>query len=612
MQITVPLTGKGKLLLVSGVAVFVLLTTLTVLFFGREPSLDEQRVAHLEALVKVLDAYHAQHGFYPQPAAREETIDGIRHVWGYRPETPSLASCTQSSCGGNVYDARGKVIGWKGTLAPTSALNSVEISVKGGGRLASPLSLLMQEVPLDPAFALHPSLVAEGLGEYIYAVRAPEDGAEGKGGVQYQLAATLSDPATGRLRTFIRGNYFVRSDEQDELPPSLIGPGILLDAYGNPIESAPLHVLLDGQQQGFPNPLLGEGESILRLLTLQSRGEKLREEVEKREAVLREFPQGAPSALHFSETLAELRGRIDAVLAELPEDITALEGKVSQVALDLESAFGIFLTEKAEEVKSTLHAELQDGESMRTILSGALLRIGTTEELVLLARDEIIEYLDGEGIEEQSRDRAGRRIETALDNLPDLAALFQGQGLTLPQLFLSEELQADLHALGMKVPAPTGSGAAVMEEPTPMITLVVAELSTLLFELRGILEGIQEDLSSPAASVEEVDEKLRRLARALGSERSRIEELFSRLADAEVSQNILEQYEALRTVPGQEAEAIRLAAKRSGEHGDFSPLLFSPSMLEKLTLEKQVGVPDLLGSTDPLEAEYKGIPYPLP
>jgi hypothetical protein len=615
MQITVPLAGKRRLLLLLGIGFGIaLLVVIGALMLRREPTLDEKRNANLDALAKMLEGYYAQHGFYPQPAAREETIDGVRHVWGYRAKEPALASCTihqspegpdalQSFCGGNVYDARGNVIGWKGTLALTSALNSVEVANSDGGRLISPLSDFQPELSLDPAYLPFPALTTAGFGEYIYAVRAPEDGAEGKGGVQYQLAATISDPATGKLHTAVRGNYFVRSDEQDELPPSLLGPGILFDTHGNPELSAPLHVLLEGQQEGYPNPLLGEGESILAFLTLRGRTARIREELQSRITLLASFPEAA-STENAKKTLEDLLKRTDVLLLELPQvgvkediDITKVESEVSEISVLLQESFATFITEKANEVKTILLAEVHQGEAMRSILSGALLRVGVTEELILLARDELLKYLDGEGIEEQSRDRAGRRIESALDGIPDLSSLFEAQKLPFPQPFLSEELQESVSAL-------TGSGASAgISDPTPMITSIASELSLLFSELQGILEDIQNDLANPVSEIGDIDEALRRLGRALSTERERVTGLFLDLSSKETASEILADFETSLSTPGNEAQAIRAAAARSGEHGDFAPLLFSPEALDALVLQKQVGVPD---------AEYKGIPYPLP
>lgn len=629
MQITVPIMGRAKILLGIGALLLLFVAGFGIFFLSREGTADQKRNADLDSLVKILEAYHAQHGFYPEPAAREETIDGVKHVWGYRPGIPALASCTVSQgeggpdaslsfCGGDIYDARGKVIGWKGTLAISSGLNSVEAAVNGGGRLVSPLSEILQMLPGDPAFTLSPNLLAAGFGEYIYAARAPEDGAENKGGAQYQLAATLSDAETGERHTTIRGNYFVAQSEEDVLPPSLIGPGILLDAHGNPIPSAPLHVLLDGQREGYPNPLLGEGESILRLLTLQSRIERLGLEIGKRLTILAVLPKDSVSRDHLAETLENLQERLKEIressaltLEKGEEDLASLETHVAEVAQSLEEALILYLQEKSEEVREVLSAEVDNGEKMRLILSGALLRVGTTEELVLLARDELIKYLDGEGIEEQSRDRAGRRVESALEGIPDPVALFQAQGLTLPQAYIPEDVQSEILALSDAPPSPATSTGALTAKPVPMISTIASELSILFEELRGLLEGIGEDLATPATDIEAIDESLRKLGRALGSERARMEMLFGKIATAEEAKSIQSDYAALLLL-GDAAAAIKAAAERSFEHGDFSPLLFSQASLETFILEKQVGVPDLTAYDDPLLAEYKGIPYPLP
>ncbi len=623
MQITVPLlTGKSKLLLSTGALGLLLIVGLGVFFLSREGTMDEKRNADLDSLVKILEAYHAQHGFYPQPAAREETIDGVKHVWGYRADTASLASCTVSQdealqpdaslsfCGGDVYDARGKVIGWKGTLAISSGLNNVEVAVSGGGRMLSPLSEMLQTLPSDPAFALSPDLLASGFGEYIYAVRAPEDGATNKGGVQYQLAATLFDAVTGKSHTTIRGNYFVAQIDEDVLPPSLIGPGILLDTHGNPIPSAALHVLLDGQEEGFPNPLLGEGESILRLLTLQSHVERLKHEIESRATILAKFPEaGSKQELTdalpiIQEQLGEIRDASSTAIESGEDDLALLEAEVAEVTQSLEDFLVAFLQEKSDEVGTFLKAEVEEGERMSLILSGALLKVNVVEELVLLARDELIKYLDGEGIEEQSRDRAGRRIESALDGIPDLDELFffHAEDLTLHHPFLPEDVQAEILTLSDASPSLETSSGALTSESVPMISTVAAELSILFEELRGILEGIEKDLATPATEIEAIDESLRKLGRALTSERTRIETLFGDLATKEEAKSILDAYTAL-LLTGDRVAAINAAAERSGEHANFAPFLFAITSLDTLTLERQVGVPD---------AEYKGIPYPLP
>ena len=100
----------------AGLVALVLILLLVRACTRSEPTADELRLQHMEYLTKVIEAYKARHGSYPQPTARMETPDGILHVWGYEAEKPSLASCTvklgddgvvdsmQSRCGGGGYD----------------------------------------------------------------------------------------------------------------------------------------------------------------------------------------------------------------------------------------------------------------------------------------------------------------------------------------------------------------------------------------------------------------------------------------------------------------------------------------------------------------------------
>ena len=653
MPIPLALTARVKVLIAAIVGMLLVVPALWMLFFRHEPTPGEQRLAHLHSIVTALEAYAKQNGVYPEPTSRMETIGGIQHVWGYRPDVPSLASCTMlfgkdqtsdplhSGCGGGIYDAHGTVIGWKGTLTPESALNSIEVATKGTGRLASPFSEIMRSVPLDPLFALRPDLRTAGFGEYVYAVRIPEDGAKGKGGVQYQIAATVPDPATKTLRTFIKGNYFVRSDEQDTMPSSLIGPGILLDEHGNPLEpgARPLEVLLDGQQRGFPNPLIGEGETILRRLALAQRTETLLRAVDARARIA--------ASLLSSEALSHLQSAIDGMRAELapiatalsatgnpqvdatgsPSDLSPLETQVTGIAAELEQALQTFTHEKAGEVGEILRAESDHRDAMTRILSGALLHAANAEKFVLLARDEVLRYLNGEGIEDQSRSRAGRKIESALAEIPDLAALFKDAQLPLPDPFLPEnaaQVMQELSKKGGAVRLHSGSGASATGITVSMfqtvspsssssvtVSTVVAELRVLFMELRGLLTEIANDLRNPTVTAEGVDEKLRHLARALGSENERISALFGEIADIGTAAAFLTEYESLRSA-GRDIEAIRAAAANASQEGDFGPFLFSPASLENIILERKAGIPDVSAHTHESEAEYQGIPYPLP
>lgn len=673
MQLNVPLTGKLRLL-IAGIVLLILLSALGVFFLRGGPTPEQQRLAHFEYLVKLLEAYRNQYGFYPQPGAREETPEGFRSVWGYRAELPALASCTvslgkdsrpdplHSVCGGNIYDLKGQVIGWKGTLTPKSGQNSVEVAIKGAGRLAAPLSETVTKLPLDPAYAALPALAAHGFGEYVYAVRAPDDGAQGKGGIEYQIAATAPDPVTGKLSALIRGNYFVRSADRAVMPPSLIGPGIILDRFGNPLpdQEHPLHVLLDGQQEGYPNPLIGEGEKILRFLTIRIRAKRLLSAVQSREELLTKFPDAVSTAL-LSSTLTTLRSSLASLMQELQggtatageageesvpptkvneEEINldALDAQIQKLSHDLESALAAFLSAKVDEVKTVLRAEAQQRTALIEIVNSALLSAEQVQESVLLARDEIIKYLDGEGIEDQSRSRASRKIANAIESIPDLPALFLEKQLPFPRIFLSAELQSALDALGTvegdsatgsllatvpeatstgetsvaALPAPQGTGNTLGSlEPKVMVSTVTAEVSQLFTELERILEDVQADLETPAKSLEEIDDALRRLARALGTEQERIEGMVKEIADESTARLFLTGYESL-LLTGNPVGAIKRAAELTKQYGDFSSFLFSPALLDAVVFEKQPGIPDISAYENPLEAEYKGIPYPLP
>ena len=651
MPLQLALTGRVKVLLAAIVGMLLIVPALWMLFFRHEPTLEEQRLSHLASIVQALEAYQKQNGVYPQPTARAETIGGIKHVWGYRPGMPSFASCTifpgngpaprtasgqappatgdqtqdplRSGCGGEIYDTHGKVIGWKGTLTPESAMNSIEVAAKGTGRLASPLSEIMRSVPLDPLYALRPDLRAAGFGEYVYAVRIPEDGAKGKGGAQYQIAATVPDPAGKTLRTFIKGNYFVRSDEKDTMPVSLIGPGVLIDDHGNPLEpgARPLEILLDGQQRGFPNPLIGEGETILRRLALEQRAEKLLSAIDARAHIAESLPS-SEALSHLQSALDRMRSLLAPIAATLGttgDPLPPLEAQVTGIASELEQALQTFVHEKAEEVGGILHAEGEHRDAITRILSGAFLHAAHAEKFVLLARDEVLRYLNGEGIEDQSRSRAGRKIESALAEIPDLAELFKDAQLPLPDPFLPGEAARaiqELNKRGGSGASATGVATSMFRTASPssssvMVSTVVAELRVLFTELHDLLTQIEGDLHNPTVTAEEVDDKLRRLARALGAENERIGALFGGIPDAQSIARFLAEYEDLLRA-GEEAEAIRTAAAFGGEWGDFEPFLFFPASLENIILERKAGIPDITAHERESEAEYQGIPYPLP
>src|SRR3989344_8201415 len=120
----------------------------------KEPTIEELREQHLTYLVQVIEAYKTRYGSYPQPTARMETPEGIRHVWGYEPKKPSLASCTvkldvtgapvaaQSHCGGGVYDLEGTLIGWKGVLTLESGENNIEVAERASERVRYTLSAI--------------------------------------------------------------------------------------------------------------------------------------------------------------------------------------------------------------------------------------------------------------------------------------------------------------------------------------------------------------------------------------------------------------------------------------------------------------------------------------
>ena len=167
-------------------------------------------------------------------------------------------------------------MGWRDRLTLESGLNNIEIAQRNSGRVSSPVSEFISVIPFDPLYDKNPLLTAAGFGEYVYAIRNP-DAPGGEKREEYQIAATVTDSLTGEQRTAIRGNYFVRAEERERFPASLIGPGLLFDSFGNPVEgqTRPMQVLLEGQKKGFPNPVLGDGENTLRMLTLERRSRRL-------------------------------------------------------------------------------------------------------------------------------------------------------------------------------------------------------------------------------------------------------------------------------------------------------------------------------------------------
>src|SRR3990167_7957620 len=311
----------------------------------KEPTIEELREQHLTYLVQVIESYKTRYGSYPQPTARMETPEGMKHVWGYEPEKPSLASCTvnldeggianaeKSRCGGGVYDIDGNLIGWKGTFTLESGLNNIEIAKRGSGRVSSPVSEFISLIPFDPLYEKNPLLTAAGFGEYVYAIRNPE-APRGDKREEYQIAATVTDPLTGEQSTTIRGNYFVRVEERERFPASLIGPGLLFDSFGNAVEgqTRPIHVLLDGQKKGFPNPVLGDGENTLRTLSLERRARRFLQSIEERMVVL--------TSLTGEESTAALAalGNIRTDLQSLLANFDVAEAG-SKPAPDLETLF---------------------------------------------------------------------------------------------------------------------------------------------------------------------------------------------------------------------------------------------------------------------------------
>ena len=60
------------------------------------------------------------------------------------------------------------------------------------------------------------------------------------------------------------------------------------------------------------------------------------------------------------------------------------------------------------------------------------------------------------------------------------------------------------------------------------------------------------------------------------------------------------------------SDAMAEVARRSKQYGDFTPLLFDASLLDRVILEQSPGIPNIDAYKNSSEAEYQGIPYPLP
>ena len=617
MEPNIQHSGKKRRLLVIGVASVVILIILVVVLRSctkSEPTAEEVRMQHLDWMVKLVENYKQRFGSYPQPTARTEAAEGIKHAWGYRSETPSLASCTvavddagaivpaQSVCGGGVYDIDGNLIGWKGVLTAESGLNSIEIAERGSGRVESPISEIVKSVPMDPAFS-DPAHISIGLGEYVYAVRNPDaPGSDSRD--EYQIASVMVDPMTGEKSAVIRGNYFVKSDEKDVMPASLIGPGLLFDEFNNPVEdqSRPLHSLIDGQKYGFPNPVLGEGEDVMQLLTLTRRAKRLLSEIEERLVFITALPVSPTASVSSLESNREKVRQIITSLESSSDqsDLSVFENDLGGAADTLSGAMNSFALEYASKVEDVLVQEVENYDQVKKLLSDVFEISTNAENSILVARDDILNYVDGEGIEEQTRQRVGRKLDSVLEDLPDLDQLFVNADLAPMRVFLTEGEQSSLS----EVESDEETSGSVM------LTTISSELHVHLEEFKQIVDTILEDLITGGAELEDVDSSLTKLMQALTSEHERIKSLFDELEDSGTAVEILE---AFRLAKDEDPfDAVRNAAEQSRMDGDLSQLIFDSSVLANVSLERAPGIPDVGIVEDELMAEYKGIPYPLP
>lgn len=617
MQPKIQLSGKNRRLLAvagGGIVILIILVVLLRSCTKSEPTAEEVRLQHLDWMVTLVETYKQRFGSYPQPTARVEASDGIRHAWGYRVDVPAFASCTVSVddtgaivatgsvCGGGVFDVDGNLIGWKGTLTAESGLNSIEIAERGSGRVESPISEIVKTVPVDPAFTSQ-AYTTIGLGEYVYAVRNPDaPGADGRD--EYQIASVMVDPMTGDKSTVIRGNYFVKSDEKDVMPSSLIGPGLLFDEFKNPVEdqTRPLHSLIDGQKYGFPNPVLGEGEDVMQFLAMVRHAKRLKSEIEERLVFVTLLPGDFSSSISALESSRDKVSQVETSLENVSDqsDLSVFEGDLKSAADELTSAMDSFALEYASKVEDVLVQEVENREGAKNLLSDVFEVSTNAEDSILVARDEILNYLDGEGIEEQTRQRVGRKLQSVLEDLPDLDRVFQNAGLISMRVFLTEDEQSSLSGVE---PGEGVSGHV-------MLTTISSELYVHLSEFKQITETILDDLLKGGAELEDVDSSLTKLMDALTTEHARIKSLFDELAESTAALEILESF---RTTKEEDPlGAVKTSAESSKMHGDLSSLLFDTSTLENVSLERAPGIPDVEISEDELMAEYKGIPYPLP
>ena len=606
----------------------------------KEPTIEELREQHLTYLVQVIESYKTRYGSYPQPTARAEMPEGMKHVWGYEPEKPSLASCTvnldeggianaeKSRCGGGVYDIDGNLIGWKGTFTLESGLNNIEIAKRRSGRVSSPVSEFISVIPFDPLYEKNPLLTAAGFGEYVYAIRNPE-APRGDKREEYQIAATVIDPLTGEQSTTIRGNYFVRVEERERFPASLIGPGLLFDSFGNAVEgqTRPIHVLLDGQKKGFPNPVLGDGENTLRTLSLERRARRFLQSIEERMVVLTSLT-GEESTAALA-ALGNIRTDLQSLLANFDvaeagskpaPDLNALEANLMLAAGSLSEIMETFIAARAEKVGIVLTQEMNDREAAVEVLRGVFESLRNMEESVLIARDDVLTYLDGQGIEEQTRSRVGRKLEQIKEELPDLETLFEARNLVPMNPFLTEDQESELKALGdresgkKEIVVKTGSGEVqeILPALSPKIYAMTlnTEIAVHIADLQKITEDLLDALLNAKAPLEEIDASLKNLAGALESEHERIGKLFGDLATEADATALKNRFIDLRVQNA--LVAMEEAAVGAKGFGDFAPLLFDSALLDRVILEQSPGIPDTGAYASKLDAPYKGIPYPLP
>lgn len=592
-------------------------------------SADERRIADLTLIAQILDTYYRRHGNYPQPTVRQQKSGAVTHVWGYRPGVPAQASCTiawkekgaidalASGCGGDIRDAAGNIIGWKGTITLESALNSVSRLVTSGKPPDTPLSQLTQSLPVDPAFAESPGLTEQGFGEYVYAVRFADSGVKGRGGVQYQLATTVRDEKTGTYRTFLQGNYFASSD-QPGLPSSLIGPGLLPSSPASPDSPGDVHhVLAHGQEVGKPNPELGHGRNLYASLLEQRRLERLATSVQQRQGIVQEIPAGRSQAV-LEEKLTQMAEDIDHALKALRNrEQNGPTPSSSDLVERLVQATEGYVASKAKEAELTLEQHLTRAETVHT-LSGFLLKVQGVQDNVLLARDEIVRYLQGDGVLEQSRARAARKIDLAIKSLSDALVHLEKVKVQVAFPFLPSSTQEHLDALRKKERGSVRSGVppplpTEIEQPTSRIflTTFTQEIVTLAEELITLLQGVQSDLHTSGISLDEVDGSLQVILHALDLEMRRIQKLHLHFFPNSEVESMLTLYRETVTKHGT-TTALQLLGAFSHLPTNYEGMLFPSSVISTTLLREESGVPDFHLQRSPWEATYMGIPYPLP